>query len=245
MPRQPIPHPKGRETLTDQVVARLRDAILSGQLAPGTLYSVYRLATDLGVSRTPAREAALRLAEAGMVRFHRNRGFEVVGVSVRDLVDVVQLRLLLEVPAAGQAAQVAEDAQLVTLRTELAAMHAAAGAHEEERFMAHDRALHEAVLVSTGNRLLAGTVGRLRDVTRTLGASTVDRSRSLADIAREHEPLVAAIAAHDPPLAAEAMRAHLMHTGQLLVDQLVATGAAPVGLALGWVGCSIPCGIVD
>ena len=58
----------GTTSLTDQVMQAVREAIHSGELRPGELYSVYRLAERLQVSRTPVREAMLRLAEAGMIR---------------------------------------------------------------------------------------------------------------------------------------------------------------------------------
>jgi DNA-binding GntR family transcriptional regulator len=87
-------------SLTDRVVHELRESIRSGVLRPGELYSVYQLAEQLQVSRTPVREGLLRLAEAGMVRFERNRGFRVLRSAPADIAGIFHLRLLLEVPAA-------------------------------------------------------------------------------------------------------------------------------------------------
>ncbi len=109
------------------VFAALRQRILTGELAPGTRHSVYRLADELGVSRTPVREAVLRLADLGLVTIERNRGITIRGVRAEDVRDVFELRLLLEVPAAAGAASQVDDALAERLSDALDAMrHAAA-----------------------------------------------------------------------------------------------------------------------
>jgi DNA-binding GntR family transcriptional regulator len=215
----------GTRSLTDQVVEAVRDAIGRGELAAGELYSVYQLADQLEVSRTPVREALLRLAEAGMVRFERNRGFRVLGTSPRELAEVFQLRVLLEAPAAAAAAGRVSAGSLAALEAELTAMRRSADDHDEPTFMDHDRRFHHLVLEAAGNRRLVDTVDRLRFVTVTLGASTVDRSRSLHDIAEEHAPILLALRDGDAQAAATAMRRHLGATGRLLLGQ--AAGRPP------------------
>ncbi|GAA4562242.1 GntR family transcriptional regulator [Planotetraspora kaengkrachanensis] len=220
----------GTSSLTEQVIESVREAIHSGELRPGELYSVYRLAAQLNVSRTPVREAMLRLAEAGMVRFERSRGFRVLRRDPREIAEVFHLRLLLEVPAARIAAGRADPALIEAMRAELDAMRAAAGDHDEPRFMRHDRAFHELLLTAGANRKLVSVAGNLRDATMTLGASTVDRSRTLADIAAEHEPILTAVEAGDADATGRAMRSHLAHTGELLLAQAAAengVAAAP------------------
>jgi DNA-binding GntR family transcriptional regulator len=218
-------------SLTSQVAETIREAIRGGELRPAELYSVNQLAEQLGVSRTPVREALLGLVDAGMVRFERNRGFRVVRRDPRHIAEVFHLRLLLEVPAVRVAARQADPVLLDKLRAELSAMRAAAADHDEPRFMRHDRAFHHAMLASAGNGMLAALVENLREITITVGASTVDQSRTLGDIAVEHEPILDAVARDDPDGAAAAMCAHLAHTGQLLLAQVCAENGAPVGQA--------------
>jgi DNA-binding GntR family transcriptional regulator len=217
---QPLAGPAA--SLTDQAVDAIRQAAHSGALRPGQLYSAYQVAAMLGVSRSPVREALMRLAEAGMVNFERNRGFRIVIPGLADIAEIFQLRLLLEVPAARQAAGQASGALLAALRAELAQMRAAALDHNEALFMRHDKELHERILRATGNSRMVSLVGNLRDITRTLGASTVDRSRDLDAIAYENEPIWAGIAAGDAAAAGEAMRYHVSHTGRLLAAQAAA-----------------------
>ncbi|MER7504359.1 GntR family transcriptional regulator [Nonomuraea pusilla] len=218
----------GTSTLTDQVFESVRRAIHSGELRPGQLYSVYQLAAELKVSRTPVREAMLRLAEAGLVRFERSRGFRVLRSDPKEIAEVFHLRLLLEVPAARLAAHRRDPALLQAMRAELEEMREAAAAHDEPRFMRHDAAFHRLLLQGGRNGKLVGIVDNLRDATITLGASTVDRSRSLPDIAREHEPILAALEAGDAEAVAAAMRSHIGHTGELLLAQAAAANGVPV-----------------
>ena len=207
------------ESLTDQVAVELRTAVRDGRLVPGRLYSAYQLADDLGVSRSPVREALLRLAEVGLVRFERNRGFRVLLPPPEDIAEVFAVRLALEVPAVRRVARRADPAVAARLRGELEAMAAAAAAGDVARFMHHDQLLHATVLDAAGNRRATAIVANLRDVTRLIGASTVEISRSLADIRAEHEPVVGAVERGDPEAAAAALASHLEHTGRLLVAQ--------------------------
>lgn len=204
-------------SLTDRTIAAVREGIRSGTLVPGELYSVYRLADELGVSRSPVRDALLRLAETGMVAFERNRGFRVVVPGARELTEIFAVRLALEVPAAQRAAVRATDADRVTLHAEHRAMQHAVLAGDESGFMLHDQRLHGLLLNLAGNAHAARIIENLRDATRLVGASTIKQSRSLDDVCREHLPILDAIDDRDPGAAGDAMRRHLESTGKLLL----------------------------
>ena len=92
------------ESLTDRAHAEIRRAIISGQLLPGSIHSIYKIAETLGASRSPVREALVKLAEQGMVSFERNRGVRILSTSLHDLEEILSLRLLLDVPATRRAA---------------------------------------------------------------------------------------------------------------------------------------------
>ncbi|WP_211349042.1 GntR family transcriptional regulator [Nocardioides litoris] len=207
--------PDDAASLTDAVVAAVRDGVQRGELVPGPTYSVYRLADALGTSRSPVREAVLRLAEVGLVEIARNRGFRVVVPGAREVEEIFEVRLALEPPAAARAAErgCPDAADL------LATMAAAATAGDEPAFWAADRALHHALLVAAGNRRAAGIVEQLRATTALLGPPTTATGRTLAEIHAEHAPIVAAVAAGDPDAAAAAMRDHLRRTAALLARE--------------------------
>ena len=209
-----------RSSATERVFTTLRESILTGSMAPGSRHSIYRLAEEHGVSRTPVREAVLRLADAGLVTIERNRGVVVRAVAVRDVLEVFELRLLLEVPATAFTAAHGTAADHVALRAHLDAMQAASRAGDERAFERHDRDLHAALHGPLGNARLQAEVLALRESIQARGAVTVHRSRGTEEILAEHEPIVAAVLARDAGGAASAMRDHLLHTAELLARQI-------------------------
>lgn len=208
-----------QESLTDRVRASIRDAIIDGELAPGTLHSVQSLAESLEVSRTPVREALIELANNGMVRFERNRGVRILQTSIHDLEEILTLRLLLEVPAVYRAISQISEQTIKELRKELAAMERAAKQDDEGTMMRHDRRFHGLLNKAAGNHRLAEFVDALRDQVLTRGVSTVGRSRSLDEIVDEHTKVLTAVENGDAVAAATAMREHLTNTALLLLRQ--------------------------
>ena len=204
------------QTLATHARTAVLAAIGDGRLEPGGRYSVAQLAEQLGVSRTPVREALLVLEREGRVRFERNRGVRILVPTARDIAEVFELRLLLEVPTAASAAG---RMDLDALAAELDAMRAAAGTGDEGAFMDRDERFHALILSASGNQRLVAAVAQLRDAVRGRGASTVGRSRSLEEILAEHRAILEALQAGDGDRAAAAMRYHLRRTGDLLIAQ--------------------------
>ena len=224
------------ESVNAQVLNALRAAVITGELQPGTLHSVQTLATQLGVSRTPVREALIKLAQQGMVRFERNRGVRVLQTSLHDLEEVFALRLLLEVPATRLACRQIDEAGRRELRRLYQAMERAARADDEYRMWEHDRRFHLVLLQASGNLRLAAYVDGLRDMVLRRGVSTVGRSRSLDDIVTEHREVLDHIEARDVAGAAEAMRSHILRTAELLIAQEAGAPPGSVDVDLGWTG---------
>lgn len=218
-PRPVLPRVEVRRSRTAEVVGILLESIVRGELAPGSLHSAGDLATSLGVSRTPVREALIELTSRGMVRFERNRGVRILQTSLHDLEEVFELRLLLEVPASRRAVEQLTQQGLHQIRSEYTAMVHTASAGDEQGLWVHDRAFHHVVLLQSGNRRLADYVDGLRDLVLVRGATTAGRSRTLVEIAEEHRLILDRIEARDAEGTAEAMRAHLANTAELLIRQ--------------------------
>ena len=188
-PLEPLAAPQTLATHTRRAVLA---AIADGRLEPGGRYSVAQLAEQLGISRTPVREALLVLEREGRVRFERNKGVRVLETTAADVAEVFELRLLLEVPAAAKACGIVD--------TE--ALEAALADGDGERF-------HELIVLAAGNRRLAAIVAGLREA---LGAPT---TRDPEEAAAEHRAILAALQAGDADRAAAAMRYHLRRTAEL------------------------------
>ncbi|MEU6792106.1 GntR family transcriptional regulator [Nonomuraea wenchangensis] len=226
------PLPQAGRSLAEQVISEVRRAVHTGAMVPGRLYSVYQIAEQLNVSRSPVREAMLRLVEAGLVQVERNRGFRVVLPHPREIVEIFGVRLALELPAVRRAAGTAGLG--AALRETMERMAEAVEAGDEELFFHLDQALHDRVLVAAGNGRARAIVGGLRDTMRILGSSTDDASRTLRQVHEEHEPIVAAVAAGDAGGAVRAMRAHLTNTGLILAAQAARAQGEPVDVAALW-----------
>lgn len=212
-----------RVSTTDRVHAVLREEIITGALPSGSLHSIYEISARLGVSRTPVRDAMLRLADTGMVTIERNRGVRIRGISMQDIREVFEARLLLEVPAAAHAARHGSDDLFQELGERVLALNGAVKDHDELEFSRLDRRLHRTIMLSTGNERLASMVESLRDATQAHGVSTIHNSRSIRDVQLEHVPIVEAILARDGAAAAALMRDHLTTTALLLMRQVSAT----------------------
>ena len=219
----PLPPTTGRRT--EQVIDAVRAAIDDGRMRPGVKYSVYQLAEMLDISRTPVRDALLRLEEIGLIKFEARQGFRILLPQPREIAEIFAVRIALELPAVRATARRSDATLTTALAAERERMLEAAAAGDESGFAQHDLLLHDLILEHAGNTRARAIVRSLRENTRLLGASTADRTRTLADIDAEHAAIIAAIGAGDPAAAADSMRAHLVSTGRLLVRQALGDDA--------------------
>lgn len=197
------------ESLREQALAIIRDAIISGELAEDRIYSAARLAKQLGISLSPVREAMMALVTEGTVEAVPNRGFRLVPVTEADLEEIIRIRVLLAVPAARELAESTAKAGAVNRLRELAeATVTAAESGEIAEFYTQDRRFHEALLeYGLGARAAAISL-RLRDQSRLYRHQ--DQIGTIAvDSARELPRIVDLIEAGDPAAAAELVTSNL------------------------------------
>ncbi|MGW4334133.1 GntR family transcriptional regulator [Rhodococcus koreensis] len=210
----------------EQAIAAVRAAIDDGRMKPGVKYSVYQLAEGLGISRTPVRDALLRLEEVGLIKFEARQGFRILLPQPKEIAEIFAVRLALELPAVRKAATASDPALSDALLRRQRLMRDAAAVGDEHQFAHHDLGLHDLILDAADNSRARAIVKTLRETTRLLGANTADKTRTLTDIDDEHTPVIAAIIAGDPDEAEAAMRRHLENTGRLLVAQALRTEAS-------------------
>jgi DNA-binding GntR family transcriptional regulator len=200
-----------RTSLREQVGNALRAAMVSGTLRPGVIYSAPALAATFGVSATPVREAMLDLAKEGLVEAVRNKGFRITEVSERDLDELTELRLLIEVPTTVRLAGRLDKAALARLRSLAKAIEAGLAAGDLIAYLEADREFHLTLLGHAGNRHLVELVGDLRSRARLYGLTHLADSGVLIDSAREHATLLDALAKGDAEAAETLMRQHIQH----------------------------------
>jgi DNA-binding GntR family transcriptional regulator len=176
-----------------RVYQHLKQAILEQIHADGALLSENDIATTVGVSRTPVREALLRLESEGLVVLYPKRGALVLPVSAQEIEDVIDARRLVEVHAARRAWPRRETLAAV-LRPLLGAMRTAQERDDVVALMTADREFHAAVVHAGGNQLLTELYQRLRDRQMRIGVAGMRieperRHRALND----HEQLLTAL----------------------------------------------------
>jgi len=203
--------PITRVTLRDEASRRLRSDIQSGLLAPATLYPISEVAARYGVSITPVREALLELANDGLVEVVRNRGFKIREVTDRDLDEIVEVRLLLEVPAVRRLAGALDPVDLARLRQLADDTVDAARRGDLSSYLVLDKQFHLDLLGLTGNQRLVSVVARLRDETRLYGIGRLAGTEALVETTMEHTRLLDAIAKGDADRAEALLREHLGH----------------------------------
>jgi DNA-binding GntR family transcriptional regulator len=200
-----------RTSLREQALRAIRNALVTGQIVPGVVYSAAALASELGVSNSPVREAMLALVDEGLMEVVPNRGYRPVTLSAADTAEIIQLRELLEVPAVGLAAErdlsgvQAALANLVEVIEETAAVGDVAGNLDA------DREFHLMLVGACGNLRLTSLIAGLRDQARLYNMRHLAESGELRASAAEHRPLLAAVASGDRAEAERLMRAHLAH----------------------------------
>ncbi len=185
-----------KSPLRAQVTTILRNAILSGNLKPGSILYERELAKQLGVSKTPVRESLTVLDHEGLVRTLPRKGYLVSPLTVQDVHNFFELRLILESAAVELAARRITDQQLEAL----SALVPDDG-EEMPRRLNRNRDLHYSLALLSGNERLASLVKSL--------ISEMRRMIAAGYVPEEHEKLMAALKERDPKRAVEAMRSHI------------------------------------
>ena len=215
-----------RRKMTDWVTEELRKAIVELRLRPGAPLREVALAEQLGVSKTPLREAFARLEQEGLVETTSFKGAVVTGYSERDLNEIYDLRALLEGAAARSAAEGPTADTLAALRDVVARsrelrdagdLEALAGLHEEFDMIVYAQVTNERIVALIEN---------LRAHLTRIGKLTVGIPGRVEASVEEHAAIVDAIAAHDPGEAERLMRVHI---GSVLSDQLATRVVADEG----------------
>ncbi|HEX4752083.1 MAG TPA: GntR family transcriptional regulator [Solirubrobacterales bacterium] len=224
---------------SDQVYEQVREAILDGELAPGTVMSQVALADDLGISRTPLREALRMLQSEGLIDAEPNRRVKVAPLSTSDLEDLCIIRVTLESEALRLSVPRMTTEDLAGLEGYMAEMAHYAAAEDYRRWVVPHREFHRALTAAAGERL------------NQLLAQLFDHAERYRRLHIGHGPSAWATAGHrdildackrgDKELGAKLLASHLARTA-FEVSELLDPAYEPVKLkeALGHAGAELP-----
>ena len=196
-------------SLVDAAYRTMRAKILDNEWAPGHRALEQELALELGMSRTPVREALIRLAKEGLVEVVPRHGMRVLPVSAADMNEIYQLLGSLEATAAELVAQGRPTARdIAPLEAASRAMDAALKADDLDAWARADEGFHRHLVELCGNRLLAATVYTFWDRAHRARMFTLRLRPTPVHSTREHTDLVRAIRNGDAAAAREIHRAH-------------------------------------
>ncbi|MGE7391314.1 GntR family transcriptional regulator [Streptomyces sp. NPDC004126] len=186
----------------------LRQQVLDGSRPPGQLLSEGEVAAELDVSRTPVREAFLRLQAEGFLRLYPKRGAQVVPVPLSAGRDILQARMLLELFAFDSVAGRGNEA-VRALGAELTAVTEQHQAAAERGETLQGEAFHTALVAAGGNTVVAGLYTPLWDQQLRLAASAISDPARAAEDAAEHHAIAHALTSGDGAAARILLSEHL------------------------------------
>ena len=200
--------PLARTSLADGAYQELLEAILTGRLRGGTELSEVALAAELEVSRTPVHEALRRLNADGLVRIGSSGTACVAEFTRDDVVEIYEMRRVLEAAAAEQASSRLSDEQLTELSDAMTALADRDARGWKTKALEFDVVFHDAIAAACGNDRLRGEIRKYRHLVRAFCRMSGNPENLLA-ACDEHRIILAALTARDAQGARMSMSAHI------------------------------------
>lgn len=206
--------------LRELVCENIRQAIIDGTFSPGERLMEIQLADEMGVSRTPVREAIRKLELEGFVVMIPRRGTYVADISIKDITEIYEIRTSLDVLAAGLAAERITDEELETLNSYLVELGKNVPTMNMDKIVELDTAFHNVLYTASRNERLVSIINNLREQLTGIRGRSMSYPGRLVETMDEHRALVDSIAARDVERAQRAARVHIENAEQTLLRSL-------------------------
>ena len=205
--------------LREIVYEELKRQILVGEIAPGTRMMEVELAEDMGVSRTPVREAIRKLEKEGLVTIEPRRGAYASDISIKDMVDVLEVRQMLEGMAASMAAQkVTEEEKLDFVEANSAYKNAVKKGNIEE-IIRYDELFHQLIVSYSGNKTLNQLLSQVQELALRFRYIYYDDFSRYENLPVEHEEIEEAIISGDTQKAKVVAEEHVERLKKFVIDE--------------------------
>ena len=200
------------KTLTEIAIERIREAIVDGQYAFGEQLSEASLAARMGISKTPVREALLRLQTEGLVEIHPQRGTYVFSLDEAGVAEVCRFREIIETAALGEAMRGHSAELLARLDRNVCDMADAHAAHDLKSLPKLDQAFHETLLACCGNPYLQASYELVAHKISALRARLPEENERVGECQANHARIVRRIRTADVARSQELLAAHIRDT---------------------------------
>lgn len=205
--------------LRDVVFENLREAILEGKLKPGQRLMEVQLAEQLGVSRTPVREAIRKLELEGLVVMLPRKGAYVANMSLKDVIDVLEIRASLEGLAASLAAERINPDDIKKLEKIAKEFEELTIASDVDTLLKKDVEFHECIFKATNNKKLHQLINSLWEQVYRFRVTYISDYDSSLSIVNEHKLILDAIKKGDNELAKKYAREHIEKAEQFMIER--------------------------
>ncbi|MCX7841960.1 MAG: GntR family transcriptional regulator [Clostridia bacterium] len=206
--------------LREVIFASLREAIIVGELKPGERLMEVQLAEKMGVSRTPVREAIRMLELEGLVNMLPRKGAHVAQLSVKDIMDVLEVRACLDGLATSLAAQRITEDEIKTLKHVQGQFANNIEKENLQGSIKKDVEFHEVIYRASRNDKLIQIISNLREQVHRFRVIYLKDYHSPKDIVNEHLSIIEAVTAKDPQLAQNAAERHIKNQQQAILKVL-------------------------
>lgn len=204
--------------LREMVFESLREAINLGRLRPGERLMEIQLAEEMGVSRTPVREAIRKLELEGFVAMVPRKGAYVAGISVKDIVDVFEIRASLEALAAGLAAERITDEEMELLERSLVEISEFSTDENIKAIVDGDINFHDIIYKASRNQRLVQIITHLQEQIHRFRMTSLSQPGRTKIALDEHKSIVEAISDRNVELAQQLAREHIENAEQSLLN---------------------------
>lgn len=206
--------------LRDVVFNTLRKAILTGELKPGERLMEIHLANQLGVSRTPIREAIRKLELEGLVIMIPRRGAEVAQITEKNLKDVLEVRRALDALCAELACDRITEEEKRQLKKACNEFEKATATGDATTIAEADVALHDIIVAATGNQRLIQLVNNLSEQMYRYRFEYIKDEDKHNHLVEEHRMIYDSIVRHDKEAAAKAAKLHIDNQEKSIIRQI-------------------------
>ncbi len=205
--------------LREIVYEELKRQIMIGEIPPGTRMMEVELADEMGVSRTPIREAIRKLEKEGLVSIEPRRGAYASDISIKDMVDVLEVREFLESMAAGLAAKKIKPADCERISEASAIYKKAVESGHTEDIIKADEHFHKLIVECSGNKTLIQMMNQLQDSALRFRYIYYDDFSRYKNMPYEHQEIVDAIISGDEQRAKDTADTHILRLKEFVTAQ--------------------------
>lgn len=205
--------------LREVVYEQIKLQILTGKIKPGTRMMEVEVANEMGVSRTPVREAIRKLEKEGLITIEPRRGAYVSDISVKDMVDILEVREDLEGLAASLAAERITKEQLSEMEEVTRSYSKAIADNDTEAIIKYDEQFHKLIVNSSGNNTLISLSETIQDLALRFRYLYYDDFSRYENMPSEHKHIMEAIVSGDKEAARRVADSHVGKLKKFIMDE--------------------------